>query len=202
MAKVKPHRSTPSLDMTPMVDLAFLLVTFFMLTSTAKVPEPLQVDMPSSVSDIKIPEKDLMVISMAPDGRVFFDLKDSKARKVQLLNHISERYGLTFTDQEKARFSVLPSFGVPIAGLKDLLALNQEEMKTVKQPGIPTDSTKNELADWLVFSRITNPRARIAIKGDRNTPYPTVKRVIGTIQDKNLNRFNLITNLEETGKAE
>jgi biopolymer transport protein ExbD len=201
MAKVKPHRSSPSLDMTPMVDLAFLLVTFFMLTSTAKVPDPLQVDMPSSVSDIKIPEKNLMVISLAPDGRVFFDLKDSNYHRSELLNAIGERYGIKFTDQERMRFATMASFGMPISGLKEFLNLSPEQMKTVQQPGIPVDSTKNELGDWLIYTRVTNQQARIAIKGDRNAPYTTVKRVINTIQDKNLNRFNLITNLEEAPGA-
>lgn len=196
MAKVKPHRATPSLDMTPMVDLAFLLVTFFMLTSTTKTPEPLSVDMPSSVSEIKIPEKDLMLISMGPDGRVFFTL-DGKYHRVELLNQIGQRYNIQFTEEEKAKFALMSSFGVPVAGLKQLLSYDQEEMKTVQQPGIPVDSAKNELADWIVFSRVTNPRARIAIKGDRNAPYPVVKRIITTIQEKNLNRFNLITNLED-----
>ena len=197
MAKVKPHRSTPSLDMTPMVDLAFLLVTFFMLTSSAKVPDPLSVDMPSSISDIKIPEKNLVVISMAPDGRVFFDLKDSKYHRAELLKQMGQRYNIEFSDYERGKFSVMSSFGVPIAQLKELLNLSQEEMRKVKQNGIPADSAKNELADWLIYARVTNPQARIAIKGDRNAPYTTVKKVISTIQDKNINRFNLITNLEE-----
>lgn len=196
MAKVKPHRASPSLDMTPMVDLAFLLVTFFMLTSTARTPDPLSVDMPSSVSEIKIPEKNIILISMASDGRVFFSL-DGKYHRMQLLDNISERFGVQFTEEEKTRFALMESFGVPVAGLKSLLSYPLDEMKDVKQEGIPVDSANNELDDWIIYSRVVNPQARIAIKGDRNAPYPVVKRVINTIQEKNLNRFNLITNLEE-----
>ncbi|HYG37836.1 MAG TPA: biopolymer transporter ExbD [Cytophagales bacterium] len=196
MARVKPHRATPSLDMTPMVDLAFLLVTFFMLTSTARTPDPLSVDMPSSVSDIKIPEKNIILISMASDGRVFFSL-DGKYHRLELINQISERFNVQFTEEEKMRFALIESFGVPVAGLKNLLSYTADEMKDVAQQGIPVDSLNNELDDWIIFSRVVNPQARIAIKGDRNAPYPVVKRVISTIQDKNINRFNLITNLEE-----
>ena len=74
--------------------------------------------------------------------------------------------------------------------------MSPEERKLVKQPGIPCDSVNNELADWLIFSRTTNPKLRIAIKGDRDAEYPVIKNVITTLIDKKVNRFNLITNME------
>src|SRR3990170_1674387 len=105
MAKVKIHRSSPSLDMTPMVDLAFLLVTFFMLTTKFAPDDPVIVDMPSSVSEIKLPETDIMTITVAGDGKVFFGI-DGQFTKQRLITSIGEKYGVTFTPQEQQAFSL------------------------------------------------------------------------------------------------
>lgn len=196
MGKVKVHRASPSLDMTPMVDLAFLLVTFFMLTTKFAPEEPVAVDMPSSVSEIKLPEVNILTITISDDGKVFFNM-DGKYNRQELLDKVGQKYGIAFDDQEKERFSVLPSFGLAVQNLKQYLALSPDERKLVPQPGIPTDSLNNQLADWVVFSRITNPGLRIAIKGDRESNYPVVEKVINTLIDNRVTRFNLITNMEK-----
>jgi biopolymer transport protein ExbD len=196
MGKVKVHRTPPSLDMTPMVDLAFLLVTFFMLTTTFAPEEPVVVDIPKSVSEIILPDKDRIIISVADDGRVFFDMDNQGARK-QMLNLMGEKYGISFSQQQVNSFSILSGFGLPVATLPQFLELHPDERKTVTQPGIPTDSVNNELADWIVFARMSNPKVRIAVKGDRDTNYKVVERVIGTLIDRKVLRFNLITGLEQ-----
>ncbi len=195
MGKVKVQRSSTSIDMTPMVDLAFLLVTFFMLTTKFAPEEPLAVDMPTSVSEIKLPDTDILTISISKDGVVFFNM-DGKYNREKLLAKMGEKYGVQFSDQEVRSFSLLSSMGVPFGNLKQFLSMAPEERKLVKQPGIPCDSLNNELADWVIFSRTTNPKLRIAIKGDRDAEYPVVKNVITTLIDKKVNRFNLITNME------
>ncbi len=181
--------------MTPMVDLAFLLVTFFMLTTKFAPEEPLAVDMPTSVSEIKLPDTDILTISISKDGVVFFNM-DGKYNREELLAKMGEKYGVQFSDQEVRSFSLLSSMGIPFGNLKQFLSMAPEERKLVKQPGIPCDSLNNELADWVIFSRTTNPKLRIAIKGDRDAEYPVVKNVITTLIDKKVNRFNLITNME------
>jgi biopolymer transport protein ExbD len=196
MGKVKVHRSSTSIDMTPMVDLAFLLVTFFMLTTKFAPEEPLAVDMPTSVSEIKLPETDILTISISKDGIVFFNM-DGKYNRQELLTKMGEKYGIQFSPQEVSSFSVLSSLGVPIGNLKYFLSMAPEERKLVRQPGIPSDSLNNELADWIMLSRTTNPKLRIAIKGDRDADYPVVKNVITTLIDRKVNRFNLITNMEK-----
>lgn len=196
MGKIKTHRTTPSLDMTPMVDLAFLLVTFFMLTATATPDEPVTVDTPSSVSEIKLPETNIMLITVAEDGRVFFSM-DGKYHRQQLLQRVGEHYSISFTEEEKARFGVMSSFGLPIGQLKEYINLDPEHRKEVNQTGIPVDSLNNQLKDWIVFTRMTNPGVRIAIKGDANSQYPIIEKVMNTLIDNNVNRFNLITNLEK-----
>ncbi|TPE45206.1 ExbD/TolR family protein [Pontibacter mangrovi] len=195
MPKVKVKRKNPSLDMTPMVDLFFLLVTFFMLTATARPDEAIVVDTPSSVSEIKIPDTNVITITVGKDSRVFFGV-DGQQTKEALLDKIGGKYGVGFTPEEKRTFSLLSNFGVPINQLKSFLSMESSARKEVNQPGIPIDSVHNELGDWVLQTRLTNPKVVIAIKGDNDADYPTVKRVIDVLQEKNVDRFNLITDME------
>jgi biopolymer transport protein ExbD len=195
MPKVKPHRAKPSLDMTPMVDLAFLLVTFFMLISKFAPEEVVVVDTPSSTSDIKMPESDILTISIDKTGKVFYGVEGQNTKR-ELIDKIGKKYNVSFTEQEKAKFALMPSFGVPVSSLKSLLKLSPEQAKKAKQPGIPVDSLNNELGDWVMQTRYSNPKVRIAIKGDIDADIPAIKQVIKTLQDNNINRFNLITDME------
>ena len=106
MPKVKVHRTSPSLDMTPMVDLAFLLVTFFMLTATPSQEETLIVDTPSSISEIKLPETNVITISIGKDNRVFYGV-DGQFTKQRLLDKMSAKYGVEFTEKEKKTDKIL-----------------------------------------------------------------------------------------------
>jgi biopolymer transport protein ExbD len=200
MGKAKVHRTPPSLDMTPMVDLGFLLVTFFMLTATAAPDEPVAVDMPSSVSEIKMPETDIVLITIADDGKVFFNM-DGKFNRATLLKSMGERYAISFSERQLNRFAVMSTFGMPLGNLAEFIDMSPEQRKTVSQPGIPVDSLNNQLKDWIIFSRMANPRLRIAIKGDSNSNYPIVEKVINTLIDNNVNRFNLITNMERNNAS-
>jgi biopolymer transport protein ExbD len=197
MPKVKVKRNKPSLDMTPMVDLAFLLVTFFMLTTQFSPEEAVIVDTPSSVSEIKLPESNVIVITVDKNDRVFFGV-DGKQTKEALLNKMAGKYGVSFTPTETETFSLLTNFGVPMNKLKSYLAMESNDRKKFDKtaPGIPVDSTNNELADWVHQTRLTNPKVVIAIKGDQDVSYKTVQKVISTLQDKKVNRFNLITDME------
>ena len=199
MPKVKIARKSTLVDMTAMCDVAFLLLTFFMLTTKFKPNDPVVVDMPKSVSIIKLPQSDIMTITVNKQGQVYFGIDGQFTRK-KLLEKIGQQYNIQFTDKEIYNFILLDSFGVPISGLKSFLDLDINQRKTENEPGIPVDSTNNELGWWVIFGRLSNPNVRIAIQGDRETPYPVIKRVMDTLQEKNVNKFNLITNLEARPK--
>lgn len=200
MPKVKPHRVSPSLDMTPMVDLAFLLVTFFMLTATPTEDTAVVVDTPSSTSDRQLPDKGVLTISIDKNKRVFFST-ESQQVKMKALEQVGAKYGQSFSEKQKKQFALLPDFGLPAQQLGAYLNLPAEQRKQVNQPGIPIDSLNNQLAEWVMASRSANINVLgtapyIAIKGDGAADVPTVKNVIKILQEKNLNRFYLITDLE------
>ncbi|QIX62032.1 biopolymer transporter ExbD [Hymenobacter lutimineralis] len=200
MPKVKPHRTSPSLDMTPMVDLAFLLVTFFMLTTKFAPEEVVIVDTPSSTSEIKLPESNVIRLLIDKDKRVFFGLESDKARAL-LLDRMGAKYGVSFTEKQKRAFGGLNSFGVPVQQLGSLLDMSTEKRKEVKQPGLLSEADTVQLIDWVMTARQANMDAVkkptfIAIKGDNDADVATVRRVIQLLQNKNINRFNLITDLE------
>ncbi len=199
MPKVKVPRKSTSVDMTAMTDVAFLLLTFFMLATKFKPDEPVIVDTPSSISEIKLPDVDIMMITIDKENRVFFGI-DGQQKRVELLDKMATKYQLTFTDKEKQEFSLLSTFGVPIAQLKQFLSIEPADRNKTKVPGIPSDSLNNELSDWVWNARLVNNNIRVAVKGDQSTSYPTVKQVMNTLQEKNVNRFNFITTMERSAE--
>lgn len=197
MPRVKIPRKSTLIDMTAMCDVAFLLLTFFMLTTQFKSDDNIVVDTPSSISEVKLPDTDIMNISITQDGKVFFSIDNKNFTREKLLAKISEKHPeLKFTSEEEKAFVLTGSIGVPLSQLKGYLDLDEQERKMYQHPGIPVDSSNNELGDWIMQGRLSNPGVRITLKGDQNCPWPIVKKVMNTLQDKNVNKFNLITDLE------
>jgi len=197
MPKVKIPRKSTLIDMSAMCDVAFLLLTFFMLTTQFKSDDSVIVDTPSSISEIKLPDTDILNVSITREGKVFFSIDNKNFTREKLLAKISEKYpSLQFTAEEEKAFVLTGSIGVPLNELKGYLALEEVDRKMYNQPGIPVDSANNELGDWIMQGRLSNPGVRITLKGDQGAPWTVVKKVMNTLQDKNVNKFNLITDLE------
>ena len=198
MGKAKIKRKSTFIDMPAMSDVTVLLLTFFMLTFTFIKKEPVQVTTPASVSDIKIPETDILQILVEPSGKIFMSL-DKQPDMAAVLDKMGEEYGIVFTPEQEKKFVIASTFGVPMQKMSNFLNLSLEEQdKVLKSMGIPCDSTDNQFKSWIRNARVVNPDLRIAIKADADTPYSIIKNVMNSLQDLRENRYNLITALKSS----
>jgi biopolymer transport protein ExbD len=200
MGKIKLAHKSPSIDMTPMVDLFFLLLVFFILTATFRPEEAAPITPPTSISQTPIPSNNLLVLEIAKDDRVFFNIDNgsdtTKHIRAKVLQAIGSHYQIKFTPGEVKQFEKMAAFGVPVDKMKDFINAPDQPAREAMQKGIPMDSTDNQLMMWVRFARMYNNDLQVAIKGDGASNYPVVKKVIDVLQDNNVNKFNLTTNPE------
>jgi biopolymer transport protein ExbD len=194
MPKVKIPRKSTAIDMTAMCDVAFLLLTFFILTTKFRPQEAVQIDIPASTAQIPIPDRDIMMFQIAPDGRIFFGLDDQNTR-LKLLDRLSSQYQLSLSAEQKDRFRTLELWGMDIRNLPEFLQLDPAEQAKVNQPGLTIDTTggQHQVEDLILFSRQENNKLRIAIKADKTTEYRNFDKLINALQNRKVNKFNLIT---------
>ena len=199
MARAKIKRGSTSVDMTPMCDVAFLLLTFFILAAQFKPSEAINVTPPSSVSNKVAPQKNFLNVSIDKDNRVFLDM-DPKI-KGDVLDELGKERNITFSPQDKINFEQADFIGTPISQLKQFDALTPEQVKAevAKLPGIPIDSTNNELAAWI--SAAVNARMgeelNYLIKGDDAAKYTTFRGVIDAFKKNDIYKYNLVTNAKQ-----
>lgn len=221
MPKIKMPKAAPSIDMTPMVDLAFLLVTFFMLSANFRETEPVSVDTPSSVAEVIIP-KNIIMVTIDKGGRVFFNVSGAETRS-EVLAQMEEKYKVNVGPEGRENFLKMTSFGCTMAELPAYLKLSTEERKRFETKGVPSDTTRNELKDWINFSNKSamaygklnyeealskdpgaNPddfKPKFILKVDSKAVYVYAKNVIDIFRDLRLSNLNFVTNLEENPNA-
>lgn len=214
MSKVKISRKSTRIDMTAMCDVAFLLLSFFVMTATAKQPEPKPVDTPASTVLDKLPEDGVATITIG-DKQVFFTMPRNIRRSA--LERVAQEKGLSLTEKEYKAFEGMDGFGVPLNKLQGVLKLSSSDRnKPGVQEGIPYDSINDQLTVWIKQAREANKAIydaqltegkidvqeyakkgdlNIAIKGDAKEEYPVIKRVIDILQEQKKNKFFLVTGL-------
>lgn len=196
MPKVKAKRQSVSLDMTAMCDVAFLLLTFFMLTAKFKPEEAVTITPPSSVSEKKLPNGEILTVSVGPDGGIYLGTDDANAKKV-MLERMANRMGIAITPTMQKNYNASELVGYPAGAMRQILNMTPSEAKAAKLlKGIPCDSANNELFLWVSYAKIANPALKVAIKGDANSNYKVFNQIVGTLQEQNINVFQLVTSPE------
>ena len=185
--------------MTAMCDVAFLLLSFFILATKFKPPEALSVTTPSSVYTKVAADQNVVMVIMDRDGKVYFTVSDKNvSEKEEIIKTINTTKGLNLTPAEMANFSHNPSayIGVPFSQLKSLLDKDPTTLKGVVMPGIPAqDSTNNELRDWVqaAVAAFQGEKMAILVKGDDKATYPSFSGVIWAFKKNDQLKFQLIT---------
>jgi biopolymer transport protein ExbD len=199
MPSVKMPRKSTETDMTPFVDIAFLILTFFIMATKFKPPEPVEITTPSSVSSDKLKETDALLIEIDKTGRVFFTMNivnNPGTLKRQLISNINKTRSLGLSGNEIANFEGYPTVGAPFAQLKQVLSLSNDQRGKVQLPGVPVDSTNNELEFWIRDASVLlsdRQDVEIMIKADNDTKFPAFKAVVDALRKNNQLKYQLIT---------
>jgi len=202
MPSVKMPKKSTATDMTPFVDVAFLILSFFMLATKFKPPEPVEITTPNSVSTKPVTEGDAILVTLDSAGRVFFTMQAEKdpMLKYNVIKNMNDTRQLGLSEAEMKNFVKSTSVGVPFSQLKQLLAIPAEEQRNVKQPGIPIkDSASNELTYWVrdAVSAFSGKKISYMIKGDNNAKYPQFKEILNSFKRNDIYKFQLVTAVED-----
>lgn len=200
MPKVKVPRKSTAVDMTAMCDVAFLLLSFFILTTKFKAPDQLQVTTPKSVSTKAVEAKNVVLVTMDKEGKVYFSVADENPdEKAEVIDFVDQSKALNLTAQEKAAFKRTGAFvGVPFSKLKSYLQLTPDQLKNFKADGIPVDSANNEMVEWVraAATAFQNKKMTLLVKGDNDAKYPSFKGIIDALKKNEIFKFSMITDPE------
>jgi biopolymer transport protein ExbD len=201
MPHVKMARKSTDTDMTPFVDIAFLILSFFIMATKFKPAEPVKVTTPNSVSSDLLKESDAMMITFDRENKVYINInaKSDPGKMDEIINGINTSRSIGLSATEMANFKQSPIIGVPFNKLKGLLSLPSAEQEKVAQEGIPVlDSLNNQLIWWVAEANkaFAGKKFLYMIKGDNDTKYPTFEAVINALRKNEIFKYNLITSQE------
>ena len=206
MPSVKLPRKSTDTDMTPFVDIAFLILSFFIMATKFKPPEPVQITTPGSVSSQELPQDDAVLIGIDTADRVFFSVLAEKDTNIarDIIKEVGTLRSLSFNDGQVYNYRKTYAVGVPFSQLGSLLSLEPENQGSVTQPGIPVDTLDNQLETWIqaaktVYRERQKP-LKYLIKGDGSSKYPAFEAVVAALKKNDEFKYNLVTALEGAPK--
>ena len=177
MSRIKAKRVGFRIDMTPMVDVAFLLLTFFMLTTKFRPPEVVKIDLPSSHSDIKLPESNVLTVTVSGNNTFFMGVSSQQSRE-KIFNAVVK--------------PKLQASGLSAAAVQDSL-------KSFRlADNFPV--AREELDKFVVMARFADQKLRPVIKADASAGFEAVNHVMKVYKKANMLTFNLITVLEREAR--
>ena len=202
MPSIKIPKKSTDTDMTPFVDIAFLILSFFIMATKFKPPDPVEIKTPGSVLSQKMPESKAVLISIDSSNKVYFSILSEKdpSKFDNVINEINDKQKLGLTPAQISNFRKTYMVGVPFTGLKQLLDIDAKEQGNVKQPGIPVmDSTNNQLTWWIQGAKnaFAGEKLVYLIKGDGNSKYPAFEAVIEALKKNEEFKYSLVTSLDD-----
>ena len=195
MGRAKLPRKSTTIDMTAMCDVAFLLLSFFILTTKFKPSEAIAVTTPSSVASKVAPNKDFVLVTIDKDGKVFLTIDDKQKREL-VANTMNTTKNLGI---DVAKFKAANFIGASFSGLNSFLSISEENRKGDLLPGIPCkDTANNELTVWMqaVNEAYAGSKMDLLLKGDNLAKYPSFKGVLTAFKKNNIQKFQMVTNPE------
>jgi biopolymer transport protein ExbD len=204
MPSVKIPRKSTDTDMAPFVDIAFLILSFFIMATKFKPPEPVEVKTPGSVLSRKLPENNAILVTIDSTDKVYFTVLSEKNKTIHdnIIKGINTSQNLGLTPAELNNFKQTFLTGVPFAGLKQLLNTDPKEQVALKQPGIPVkDTANNQLYWWIREAKAAfagaGEKLNYLIKGDGKSKYPAFEAVISAFKRNDILKYNLVTSLDD-----
>ena len=202
MPSVKIPKKSTDTDMTPFVDIAFLILSFFIMATKFKPPEPVEITTPGFVLSQALPESNAVLISIDSTNKVYYALLSEKEPEKfdDVINGVNSTQNLGLTPTEIRNFRKTYMVGVPFAGLKSFLNVDPNEQAKVDQPGIPVlDSTNNQLLWWIRLTKdaFKGQPLKFLIKGDGNSKYPAFEAVVDALRKNEEFKYELVTSLED-----
>ncbi|MDZ4794024.1 MAG: biopolymer transporter ExbD [Bacteroidota bacterium] len=202
MPSVKLPKKSTDTDMTPFVDIAFLILSFFIMATKFKPPEPVEITTPGSVLSQKLPDNNAVMIIVDSSNRVFFSVlsEKDKSKFDLIIQDINSSQTLGLSTMEMANYRQTFAVGVDFGNLKQLLSLTPKEQEVLKVPGIPVlDSANNQLFWWIAAAKkaFAGEKLNYLIKGDAKSKYPTFEAIVSALKRNEEFKYNLVTALDD-----
>ncbi|HRN46777.1 MAG TPA: biopolymer transporter ExbD [Niabella sp.] len=202
MARNQVKKASTDTDMTPFVDVAFLILAFFIMATKFKPAEPVPITTPNSVSSQPLPDNNAVMISIDKDDKVYFSImsKSDKQKPFDLIVEASKLRNIPLTTEDVNSYRDGDMIGMPFSKLKGFFDLPHDQQLKYKQEGIPVlDSATAELTYWIAAAKqvFAGEQLKILIKGDAVSKYPVFKAVVDALKKNDEQKYNLVTSPEE-----